>query len=117
MLYTGAMSRNKRNARSTNSGPGRRVHFDEGRGAASQNGPGNNTYDLGNGNVIGITDSIKKSMSSNKPGFEWHPADRKAGVSAHHTYMEYSTNCTKCAKLEDQGTHPNGTGPYDDDGR
>jgi hypothetical protein len=104
MVYTGLMSKRKSSAR------GRTTSFDEGRGAAPKNGANKDTYTFGDdGKVIGVSESMKKSLSSGKPGHEWHPADPANGVGVHHTYMEYADGCSRCDKLETKGIHPNGS--------
>lgn len=119
MLYTGTMSRSNRNSRKRNSSSGRKAHFEKGREStptsANSNGANKNTYTFGGGGqIIGVSDSMKKSLSSGRPGHEWHPSDPANGVGVHHTYMEYADGCSKCDKLESKGIHPNGSSPYDD---
>jgi len=114
MVYTDVMSRNNRNARGRNNGPGRKVHFEEGRGAEHVNAPGKDTYDYGNGIIRVLDAEDKKRMSTPTEHYQWHPADKKAGVRAHHTYVDYVNGCSKCEDMEERRVHPNGSKPWED---
>jgi hypothetical protein len=113
MLYTEVMSRSNKNARNRTSGPGRKVHFEEGRGAEHINAPGKDTYDYGNGTVINLSPQDKKRMATSDESFQWHSADPKAGVKAHHTYISYVNGCKSCEDLEEKRLHPNGSKPWE----
>jgi hypothetical protein len=123
MVYTDVMSRNNRNARGRSNGPGRKVHFDEGRNSgpsAAGNGPNSDTYVDGAGNVRAVSEKDRKERNRKDiPGVEWHPAVKTATspihrTGPHHTTDDYVNGCPRCEALEEQRVHPNGSRPWDD---
>ena len=98
---------------------GRTAHFEaEASGGRDywdnrDNGPHKDTYEWSKRNTI--TFGPKEQKEAKSRGLDWHMKSGK--YPTHHPSMEYDERCPKCEDLNSRYEHPNGSSPYDDDGR